>query len=546
LSHFRWFIVILVLGLGWFAPRLGDPILNACERFAARFAKRKVLTVCTVALAAILTRLALLSVFPAPVPGIHDEFSYLLAGDTFAHARLTNPPHPMWFFFDTFHVLQHPTYQSIYPPAQGAVLALGILLGRPWIGVLLSIAAMCAAITWMLQGWFPAKWALLGAVFAVVRLDLCSYWTDSYWGGAVAAMGASLVLGALPRIVHQRRARNAIIMGIGAGLLANSRPVEGFVFCLPVAAVLIAWLLSARGPTLAQALPRVVAPFLCVLGLTLVFMGYYNWRVTGSVTRFPHVLDRFEYQAVPTFIWQAIPAVRHYSNPQFESFYNSAVRSHIVSGISWSLGQEIWNRCTWWWVFFLGRALSLPFVTLPWLLRDRRTRLPLVQSAICAAGLMIGSYFEPHYAAPMAAAFFLLLMQAMRHLRRWEVKDRSIGIFLTRLVVLLALAHIGMATLKQAKNPIINWGGERVRVAAQLKSLPGNHLVIVRYTPEHHADYEWVYNAADIDRSRIVWAREVPGQDLKPLLDYYHDRKVWVVEADMIPAKVEPYRAGSE
>src|SRR5260370_9581634 len=124
---------------------------------------------------------------PIPQAKIHDEFSYLLEADTFAHGRLANPSHPLSIFFDTFHVIQHPTYSSIYFPAQGLALASGKLLGNPWIGVLLSTAAMCVAMTWMLQGWTSPEWALLGGTLVLLRFGIFTYWINSYWCGSGAA-----------------------------------------------------------------------------------------------------------------------------------------------------------------------------------------------------------------------------------------------------------------------------------------------------------------------------------------------------------------------
>jgi hypothetical protein len=75
----------------------------------------------------------------------------------------------MWVYFETFHVIQPRTYMSNYSPAKDAFLALGQILGHPWIRVLLSVVAMCTAIVWALQGWFPPQWALLGGVLVLLR-----------------------------------------------------------------------------------------------------------------------------------------------------------------------------------------------------------------------------------------------------------------------------------------------------------------------------------------------------------------------------------------
>ena len=132
-------------------------LLEKVEASFAAFSRHQTFAMLALFFSVIALRLSVLHFLPVPIPGIHDEFSYLLMGDTFAHGRLANPSHPMWRSFDTFHENWLPTYSSMYPPAQGLLLAFGQILGNPWIGVLLSDAAMCAAIFWMLQAWVPRK-----------------------------------------------------------------------------------------------------------------------------------------------------------------------------------------------------------------------------------------------------------------------------------------------------------------------------------------------------------------------------------------------------
>src|SRR4030095_6036391 len=111
-------------------------------------------------------------------------------------------------------------------------------------GVWRSVAVMCGAIYWMLRAWVGPRWALPGALAFATRLA-STYWTYQYWGGSVPALGGALVLGGARRVIETWRPRDAVLMTLGATVLADSRPDEGLLLCVPAAALLI-WRLVRR------------------------------------------------------------------------------------------------------------------------------------------------------------------------------------------------------------------------------------------------------------------------------------------------------------
>jgi hypothetical protein len=67
-------------------------------------------------------------------------------------------------------------------------------------------------------------------------------------------------------------------------------------------------------------------------------------------------------------------------------------------------------------------------------------------------------------------------------------------------------------------------GTVRAQVEIRLKQMPGRQLVVVRYASDHNSLDEWVYNAANIDSSKVVSAREMDQAENLELIQYYKDR----------------------
>jgi len=528
--------------------------LAGLSRLGKAVARRRWLAALLVGLSPVLIRLALLPVLPAQTPTYHDEFTYLLMSDTFSHGRLTNPPHPLWKHFESFHILMHPTYASAFPVAQGAVMAAGqVLTGRPRAGVLLSAGLMCAGFYWMLLAWVPPAWALLGAGLAVLRFGILSYWVNTYFGGPVPALGGALVLGALPRIQRGIRRRDALLMGIGLVMLANSRMYEGLVFSLAAGAVLLAWLFGRSGPPLPIAASRLAAPVVLVLLLAGAWMAYYNYRVTGNPAVLPYVAYRNANAFVPHFVWQPLRPRPVFLHKTTEEFYAGSELRRYEKARSLDPARLVWRIVRRIWQFYVGPLLTVPLLAAAVLWRSRKVRVLAVAAAAVVAAMSVEVWDLGHYAAPATAAILALIVMGLRVMNLWRWKGRRVG---TGLVAALTLGFAATVGIRAAagpqpwdREPWDRWDWtyaglvERAAILEKLEATPGRDLVIVRYGPAHIVHHEWVYNRADIDAAPVVWAREMdPASNLR-LLEYFHDRTAWLVEADLTPPRLTPYPA---
>lgn len=507
---------------------------------AARLARHQTLACFAVFLFTIGVRASLLPVLHIPMPAVADEFSYLLAGDTYASGRLTNPPHPFWKHFESFHVIQQPTYASKYQPAQGLVLAFGErFFGQPWIGVWLSAGIMCAALCWMLQGWIAPELAFIGGLLVALRVGILSYWMNSYWGGAVPAIGGALVFGALARIVFRRQYGQAAAWAAGVALLLNSRPYDGIVVGVLSAAVIL-WKIGLR----TVLTWRVAGPAAAVLLPVAAFMLYFNARVTGNPFELPYQLHERQYVVANNFVWSTDNPPPAYNHPVMRKMWTEVNARQVKEMREQLLPAYLVKLASMYGFFFCFYPLFIPALIWPYPLKtaEERAGVFLLGAGLLALLPVVG--FQYHYAAAVMPLFYLRFLQSVGRLRKWRPGFKRVGAGLTIALISLIPVRFGIDVWKIARHgeyapPMAEPHAEVVR---QLDRAPGRQLVFVRYAPNHNVDQEWVYNRAAIDSAQIVWAREMSAPEDAALMDYFRGRHVWRLEPDQSSPKLSLLR----
>lgn len=470
-----------------------------------------------------------------PRPEVADEFCYLLQGETFSKGRLAMPQHSLWRHFQSFYLIQDPVYAAKYPPGQGAVLALGFLLGHPIVGVWLSLGALVLSSAWMLAAFVSRRWALYGGCLVLLGLGLAHPWAQNYWGGAVAGIGGALVFGGFGRLADSWRARDAAWTGLGLAVLGNTRPYEGLVVAAVPLLVLAALLVArARRLSFASAL-RPLAPLLLIVAALGVWTGVYNQRLTGSPWTMPYAKHHAENPIVPLFVWQERVKWQHQDVWVWNALRRSQASGLDVRrsppGFSGKRTHRNWLYAR---TILLSDSLLFGLLLVPFALRQRGGA-----AAVCALLLLTGAHllavpYFPHYSAPGLAALVLLPVAGLACLSRMT-RLRPVGYGLAGVV--LAWTIHGAYTWSTAEREANYMSRMKPEVRARIEGVTGRHVVLVAYGRHHRIHQEWVYNSADIDSQRVVWAHDLGDPANQKLYAYYSDRWIWSLTTGVEPER---------
>ncbi|HVW07171.1 MAG TPA: hypothetical protein VHC90_01235 [Bryobacteraceae bacterium] len=534
-------------------PRWGSAAFAWVEGKFRAIAAHRVRAIAAAGAIPMAVRFIMLLWYPFPQPIVHDEFSYLLQADTFAHGRLTNETPPYWQHFETEYTLLLPTYASQYEPAQGLILAAGqVVFGHPWWGVWLSVGIMCAVFCWALAEVMPTPWALFGALLAALQFGIFGIWMNSYFGGAVSATAGAMVFGALASLRDASRWRwMGVVCASGLGILFATRPFEGVIWSGVV--LIYGYVILRRHPGARSALRReLLIPFFAVCCLSGWLLAFYNWRITGKPAVPPYLEYRNVYGTPQPFWWQGPIKIAHFNYPELRDNYLNQRRLYEMRNSIGAMLLAERDRLRDFWRFFIGPLLTPALLFIALLYRDRKIRPWLFISLAFIADKATYHAWFPAQNGPSTILVLLIVVQCWRHLRAWQ-RRRHFGLAMSRTLMAGLAATVVIGGLGRAAEPALGpafrhivpiWESlyppKRLRddVTAKLESIPGKHLVFVKYAPGHCFCEEWVFNLADPREQRIVYIRTENAINDVGIARTFSDFDVWLMEPDARPYRL--------
>lgn len=531
-------VEFMIVACGLLLAVLAPRSLNQTRQTAGRWFRRIGQRASTALLASFVIPLVILPVLTLragiPKPFVHDEFVYLLMGETFSRGELTNPTPEHAEHFRSPHLILEPTYQGKYPPAQSTFLAIGTwMTGQPIAGVWLSFACASAALCWMLLACVPSRWAVLGSVLFSLHPMIPVAWGETYWGGAVASLGGALLFGSILRLSRRATITRGCLLGLSLVILASSRPYEGLVVSIPAAIwillILVSWMRARNW----QALVKTALPAVLLLCTGFGLLMTYNKAVTGSPLKLPYQV--WIEQNLSGSTLDNLLLDNRATQPTATGRHRNEQESTVLALPKWQFKMLRHH------FFFLRIALALPLLVLPWLLRRRRMAVLAAAYVLVYLSVLSNRHSGwPHYYAPATPLLFVLIVQCLRCMSASRPRGRCLAT-----VCAFAMLVAGMISLWYWSDSPYElskrWVYARAEVEEFLQRQATGHILLVRYGPGRDPGDEWVWNTGLPESQQVIWAHSLGEDADRHFVQSYSDRMAWYLDVGPSDCRLRPF-----
>lgn len=469
-------------------------------------------------------------------PHVPDEVSYILQARYFAKGMLDMPLPTVPAAFNLDLMTYAPTrWFSPMPPGWPAVLAVGVILGAPWL-----VNPLLAGVNVLLAYLLVRELCDRRTSRLVVALLAVSPWhlflAMSFMPHVV--MLTCALTGALA-IAKARRTKSAmwgLLGGAAVGATSIVRPLDGMI----LGVLLGLWLLAALRAQ-QEWRPRLAS--VATFGIGALIVGSivmpYNRALTGNARTFP-VMAYFDKYYGPGSNSLGFGPARgigwgidpHRGHSPIDALINTNLNVFTLNTdlFGWSMGSLI--------------LIIVCIVARRWSRTDR-LMLAVIAATVALHALYWfsgGPDFGPRYWS------LILIPCVMLSVSGFDVVQRSLaGNGARAFVALASLCVIALTVYVpwRAIDKYHHFRGMRPEIRQLASSVPfGRSLVLVRGC--RHPDYASAatYNPLDLNAGVPVYAWDVDAATQARVIDAYQDRPLWIVDGPTITRRGFEVRAG--
>ncbi|MCH2173077.1 hypothetical protein MK489_20045 [Myxococcota bacterium] len=481
-----------------------------------------------------------------PRPTTLEDFSVLLAADTFSNGRLANPPPALPTYFERPYQLVQPKYVSIATPLPALVALAGNALGDPGRASILTFALACVSVWWMLSAirGISAGYSFLGSMVLTTHPNLLIDWGIGYTGASLGMLGAALVYGATFRLRKAPHSAHAWVLGLGAAILWLSWPYEGLLACVPAAWILLRDGIRPPSAGANKLTLNKLLPTLLLLLATVTFTGYFNWRTTEDPLQSPRSLYNETYASVPDLLFMERPPAKDYPNISLEILYSKDTRftkpytdRQDLVGFLGGLAEKakLYGN------FLLPFPLLLLLLGLPWCMRDPDVRFACASLLLFGAGLAAQTFERTEFLGPFVPLGLVVLLASTARIGSFRAGPVPLGL----IVITGLIAWSWNAMLDRYDDHSIELQLRPTYEKNYLEDIalsnPGSHLALAHYAQGHHVEYDWTRNDADIDGARMVWALDLGEDANREIANHFPDHTLWLLHSGVNGVRFIPH-----